>query len=122
MQIGVKEQHIEDLTKNTQMNVEEGSITFWIDVNKVKYNDNQATILLNWGNKDGSLFIVKDSDNKLKFFHVYYGFGRTDAEIDVRDLSSGEKHMVAVTWSVPKKEINLYIDGGKRKVKSLIKY
>lgn len=123
--IKVKSKMVENeknLNKKPELNIEEGSITFWIPSNKIKYNDSQATILFDWNNKDGSLFIVKDRDNKLKFFHVYYGFGRIDVEIDVNDLSLNEKHMVAATWSVPNKEINLYIDGGKKNSKKVIKY
>lgn len=104
-----------------KFNIEEGSVTFWIEANKIKYDDGKSTILLNESNKDGSIFIVKDGDNKLKFFHVYYGFGRTDVEIDASHLSSKEKHFIAVTWNVAKKEINLYVDN-KVSSKSEIKY
>jgi len=54
---------------------------------------------------------VKDSDNKLKFFHVILGKGRTDVEADVSKLSNDQDHFIAVTWSVKDKQIVLYIDG-----------
>jgi len=53
---------------------------------------------------------------------VLLGKGRTDVEVDVSNLSSNEPHHIAATWSITKKEIALYIDGGKKIAKSDIKY
>lgn len=102
-------------------NVDEGTISFWVRKNKLKWNDNLTHVLLNLSKKDGSIFLVKDSDNKLKFFHVILGKGRTDIEHDVSELSSEKDHQIAVTWSVKSKEICLYIDGEPVK-KSKIEY
>ncbi len=102
-------------------NIEEGSVTFWIESNKLNYSDGKSTILLNNSNKDGSIFIVKDKDNSLKFFHVYYGFGRTNVEIDVSRLNSNEKHFIGATWNIKEKKIVLYLDD-KNSAESLIKY
>lgn len=95
-------------------NFEEGSLNFWIPANTFNYNDNKIHILINYGDSSGSIFIIKDLDNKLKFSHVIANKGRTDVEIDVKDLSINDRHMVTATWSLNLKEINLYLDGNKK--------
>ena len=98
-----------------QIDLREGTIEFWVKKNKILWNDGLIQVLVNISNEQGSIFILKDSDNKLKFFHVLLGKGRTDVEIDVSELSSEEPHHIAATWSITKGEIALYIDGGKKK-------
>jgi len=105
-----------------QLNLEEGTISFWVRAGKLQWSDGLIRVLFNISNEQGSIFIVKDSDNKLKFFHVFLDKGRTDVEIDVSDLSSNKDHYIATTWSVSNKQIILYIDGGERIAKSEIRY
>lgn len=108
--------------KTKQIDIREGTIEFWVREDKIQWNDNESTVLFNVPvNNVGSLFIVKDSDNKLKFFHVILEKGRTDVETDVSNLSTNKPHYIAVTWSVSKKEVCFYIDG-ELKAKSEIKY
>ena len=94
-----------------KLDVKEGTISFWVRKNKLKWNDGLVHVLLNVSNNQGSVFIVKDSDNKLKFSHVVLGLGRTDVETDVSNLSISEDHFIAVTWSLEKREVILYVDG-----------
>jgi len=78
--------------------------------------------LVNIIKSDGSLFIIKDNDNKLKCFHVILGKGRTDIETDVSELGKNEAHMIVVTWdTINSKKLSLYIDG-KEINKQDIKY
>jgi hypothetical protein len=105
-----------------QLDLREGTIEFWVKKDKFQWNDGLIQVLVNISNKQGSIFIIKDSDNKLKFFHVLLGKGRTDVEMDVSNLSSDKPHHIAATWTVSKKEIALYIDGGEKTSKSNIKY
>ena len=105
-----------------RLNLEEGTIEFWARAGKLRWNDGLIRVLINVSNEQGSIFIVKDSDNKLKFFHVFLGKGRTDVEIDVSDLSSDKDHHIAATWSINNKQIALYVDGGKKFAKSEIRY
>lgn len=104
------------------INLKEGTINFWIPENVFDFKDNKSHILVNQGNPNGSILIIKDNDNKLKFFHVILGKGRTDVEIDVKDLSEKNKYMITATWSVKLKEINLYVDGNKKHNKTPITY
>lgn len=104
-----------------QLDLREGTIDFWVEKNKLRWNDGLIQILVNIPTEQGNILIVKDSDNKLKFSHVLLGKGRTDVEIDVSDLSINESHYIAATWSISKKEIVLYIDGGEKTAKSNIK-
>ncbi len=94
-----------------RLDVHEGTISFWIKKGTVNYSDGQVVVLLNLSTKEGNIFLVKDSDNILRFFHIVTGKGRTDLEYDVSSLSSEEAHMFAVTWSMKSKELSLYIDG-----------
>ena len=105
---------------STQIDLREGTIEFGVNKNKIQWDDGLIQVLVNISNEQGSIFIVKDSDNKLKFFHVLLGKGRTDVEIDVSDLNSNKPHHIAATWSVTKKEIVLYVDGGDKTAKSSI--
>lgn len=98
---------------DTKLNIEEGTINFWIEKQKLEFADNKATRLVQANSPDGSVFIVKDDDNKLKFFHVYIGKGRTDVECDVSGLDPSERHMITVTWSVKNKETIMYVDNEK---------
>lgn len=109
-----------------RVNVEVGTVTFWIRKNKLNWNDGLIRVLMNLSNYSnarakGSILILKDSDNKLKFFHVILGKGRTDVETDVSILSVSEDHFFAFTWSIETGEIIMYIDGEKAK-RSEIKY
>lgn len=103
----------------SKFDVNEGTVEFWVKEGKLKWNDGVEHVLINLSNKEGSVFVVKDSDNKLKFFHVILGKGRTDVESDVSNFSSDEQHYIAVTWSMKRKEICLYVDG-KQVAKSQI--
>jgi len=106
---------------SNQVNLQEGTIEFWVKENKLIWDDGKANVLFNISKSDGSLFMVKDSDNRLKFFHVILGKGRTDVEVDVSELSTNKPYYIVATWSVSKKEIALYIDG-ELKAKSEIQY
>jgi len=96
---------------NQNLDIKEGTISFWINEGDVQFNDGQTIPLAQVNPSNGSIFIVKDDDNKLKFFHVYLGKGRTDVEYDVSLLNPNQRHMIAVTWSVTNKEILMYLDG-----------
>jgi len=104
-----------------QTNILEGTIEFWIKENKVDYSNSQAIPLFQIDPLGGSILIVKDSDNRIKFFHVFLGKGRTDIEYDVSKLDKTVKHMFAFTWSVKNKELKLFIDGKLKNTVS-IKY
>jgi hypothetical protein len=108
-----------DSTKN--LSIEEGTVSFWINPNKVDFSDDSTVPLVNLNPPNGSIFIVKDNDKKIKFFHVFLNHGRTDAEADVSYLDKNIKHMFAFTWSLKEKLTKIYIDG-KPVAKSLIKY
>lgn len=91
--------------------IEEGTISFWIKENKLIYNDNQTTPISAISPEGGSIFILKDADNKIKFFYVVLGKGRVDLEYNVSDLDSNNKHMFVFTWSLKDQRLILYIDG-----------
>ena len=105
-----------------ELDIREGTMEFWVREDKVQWNDNKSTVLFNITvNNTGSLFMIKDDDNKLKFFHLIIGKGKTNLDVDVSNLSLNEPHHITVVWSVSKKEVGLYIDG-KLKDKKEIDY
>jgi len=107
-------------TKEKKIDIREGSITFWVKENTVQWNDNQITVLFNITvNTTGSLFMVKDNDNKLKFFHVFLNYGRTDVETVVSMLDPSKRYCIAGNRSVYKKKICFYIDGELKDKKSI---
>jgi len=109
--------------KVEKIDIREGTIEFWVRENKIIWNDNKETVLLNTlVNNVGSLFMVKDDDNKLKFFHVILGKGRTDVEVDVSNLALDKPHHIAVTWSLKERKVALYVDGGELKAEKPISY
>ncbi|GEM_PF-2275952 len=88
-----------------------GTIGFWVQKNELNWNNNEAVVLVNIIKSDGSLFIVKDSDNKLKCFHVILGKGRTDIETDVSAFDKNKAYMIVITWDTTEsKKLSLYID------------
>jgi len=99
-----------------------GSVTFWTKENQVDWPGNDTISFFEKSFEGNSIFILKDSDSKLKFFHVYLGKGRTDVELDVKDLNVSERHFIVATWSVNSREISLYVDGGKLVKKQKIDY
>jgi len=107
---------------NQDLDIREGTISFWIHPNNVDYQSNTTIPLVQVDPPNGSIFILKDSDNKLKFFHIYIGKGRTDAEIDVSKLKKDQKHFFVFTWSIKKSEIVIFVDDDKIKVSNKILY
>jgi hypothetical protein len=98
---------------NNKLNFEEGSVSFWAEGDKIDWSGNDPIVLFESSSEGNSILILKDSDAKLKFFHVLFGKGRTDVELDVACLNSSEKHFVVATWSFKLREIALYVDGNK---------
>lgn len=96
---------------NSKLDINEGTISFWVQPGKVAFNDGKTKPLIQLNPTGGSIFMVKDNDNKLKFFHVCLGKGRTDVEYDISSLDTSIKHMFAVTWSLKNAKIVMYIDG-----------
>jgi len=95
-----------------EIDIREGTIEFWVREDKVQWNDNKSTVMFNISvNNTGSLFMIKDDDNILKFSHLILGKGKTDLETNVSNLSLDKPHHIAVNWSVGKREVILYIDG-----------
>ena len=105
-----------------ELDLTEGTIDFWVKKEKLQWNDGLSQVLIKISNEQGSIFMLKDSDNKLKFFHVLLGRGRTDVELDVSELGADKPHYIVATWSVSSKEIILYIDGGEKTAKAEIEY
>ena len=108
--------------ENSKINIEEGSITFWTKAGNVNWAGNDVAVLFEKSFDGNSIFILKDSDSKLKFFHVYFNKGRTDVEINVKDLNPEERHFIVATWSLVSREISLNVDGNKFISKQKIEY
>ena len=109
-------------TNKLNLNIEKGSITFWTNACTIDWSGSSIVPFFEASFDGNSIFILKDSDANLKFFHVFFGKGRTDVELNVKNLEFNEKHHIAITWSLESKEIALYVDGGKLKAVQKINY
>jgi len=104
-----------------EIDIREGTMAFWVREDKVQWNDNKSTVLFNITvNNTGSLFMIKDDDNKLKFSHLIIGKGKTDLETDVSSLSLNKAHHITVTWNINKREAILYVDGELKDKKEVL--
>ena len=103
------------------LDLREGTLEITIKKNKIQWNNGQSHNLGSFSSNEGSILLIKDSDNKLKFFHVILGKGRTNVEVDVSNLKNDERHYIVATWSLKNKRIILYIDG-KEVARTSIKY
>lgn len=95
------------------IDIREGSINIWIDAKEIDFNDNKITSIIKLNSNNGNILIVKDSDNKLKFFHIFLDKGKTYVEYDVSNLESNIRHSITGAWSIKNREIAIYIDGNK---------
>ena len=102
-----------------KIKIDEGTINFWIKENQIVFNDFKTTPIFAVNPDGGSIFIIKDADNKLKVFYVVLGRGRVDLEFDISHLEQEKKHMITYTWSLKEKSLNLYIDGGAVSTKTI---
>ena len=96
------------------INFEEGTLTFWIPKEAIDYKDNKFISLVNYVSDKGTLNIVKDEENGLRASYNYFGKGNCEAKALAEELDNGEKHMVAVTWSITEGLIKIYIDGEEK--------
>ncbi len=96
---------------NQTFNIQQGTVTFWVKKNKVKYNDNKVIVFLDMNNKEGKVSLAKDTNNQLRFLYSVEGRTRTELKHDISSLSPQDDHMFGITWSIDSKEIILYIDG-----------
>jgi len=94
---------------NKKIKIESGTINFWIEKQKIIFNDNKVNPIISINPDGGSIFILKDTDNKLKIFYVVLDKGRIDLEYDVSNLLSNERHMITFTWNIDNK-LSLFID------------
>jgi len=99
------------MNKDTSPKIDEGSLNFWIKPHQLKYDDNKAKRLVQVSPDGGSILVVKDKDNLIKFFHIYLGKGTTDVQYDVSKLNPSEPHMFTATWSTLENKNKLFIDG-----------
>lgn len=107
--------------QKAKFDIREGTVSFWTRPNQITFSDESVVPLVNLNSTEGSILILKDSDSRIKFFHVYLGKGRTDAEVAVNELDSSAKHMFVFTWSVEEGQIKIYVDG-KPRIESKIEY
>ncbi|MDP8240683.1 MAG: LamG-like jellyroll fold domain-containing protein [Candidatus Hatepunaea meridiana] len=96
---------------NRQVDIKQGTVIVWIKEGQLQFNDNNIHTIMQTNPPNGSIFLVKDNDNYLKFIHIYIGKGRTDVEYDVSDLNPNKEYKIAVAWGVKDKEIIMYING-----------
>jgi hypothetical protein len=96
---------------STNLTIKEGTISFRIKENKMDFDDSKTTPIFSINPEGGSIFIIKDKDNKLKVFFDAKEKERIDLDFDVSRVDSNTNHMVSLSWSLENKELKLYFDG-----------
>lgn len=92
------------------LNIHEGTAVY-VEAKGVRYGDGKARVMLHSRTKEGSILLLKDADNCLRFYHELTNRGRTVVEYDISSLSSETGHIFIITWSIERKEAIIYLDG-----------
>lgn len=89
--------------------IKQWTIAFWIESNKLIYNDNKDSIIFTLNPEWGSILMNKDENNMLHVAYVVLWKWRIDLNYDVSHFDPKVAHMVAFTWNIDDK-ISLYLD------------
>ena len=99
-----------DMENINNLKIEKGTVNFLIK--KDTLVNPESIPLFSISPEGGSIFMIKDSDNKLKVFFVALGKGRQDLIFDLSTYKFiGQKYTFTFTWSLNSKKLLLYIDG-----------
>lgn len=98
-----------------EIDFNKGSLTFWIPKGAIDYKGNEFIDLVNYKSPDGKIRIVKNKNNGIKVLYYYIDNGKCSLESNAENLDNDDKHMVAVTWSIPDMKVKLFIDGAEKK-------
>lgn len=93
------------------LNLELGTISFWIPKGTVNYNDGKSYKLFSYSSTKGGIIIEKGFHNVIAVSHVILGKGRIDLFTNVDNLNPNIDHLIALTWSLSHEKISLYVDG-----------
>ncbi len=93
-----------------KIDFKEGTVNFWIPEGEIDYGDNKYALIFNYENKDGLIKIQKDKDNGLKVYYFYNRHGKCFLDMNVDYLDKRKKHMITVTWNLPERKVQLYIN------------
>lgn len=99
--------------------IRQWTIAFWIEANKLIYNDNKDSVIFTINPIWWSILMNKDENNTLHVAYVVLWKWRLDLNYDVSNLDSKVAHMIAFTWDINSK-ISLYLDWELKIDKSII--
>ena len=85
------------------------TIAFWIEANKLIYNDNKDSVIFAINPEWWSILMDKNESNSLHIAYVVLWKWRIDLNYDVSKLDSKIAHMIWFTWDINNK-LSLYID------------
>lgn len=100
---------IKAATFNNNSTIKQWTIAFWIEANKLIYNDNKDSVIFTIDPVWWSILMNKDENNALHVAYVVLWKWRIDLNYDVWHLDSSIAHMIAFTWDINNK-ISLYLD------------
>ena len=89
--------------------IKQWTIAFWIESNKLIYNDNKDSVIFTLNPEWWSILMNKDENNALHVAYVVLWKWRLDLNYDVSKLDPNIAHMIALTWNIQDK-LSLYID------------
>lgn len=101
------------VNQTPSLNLNQGTISFWIRAGKLKWNNNQRNLLFEASREEGKISIIKDAKNILRATYELKGKKKKEVSIEVGGLSGKRDHMITFTWSQNENKITLYLDGEK---------
>lgn len=106
------------MQKYPNINFKEGTISFWTKAENFKWDDNKKKILFEVSKDNNKISIIKNKKNCLEVIYKVNG-NKKRISSSVENISNKKRHYVVFTWSQPKKEIKIYLDGKELSKKKL---
>lgn len=91
-----------------QFDPKKGTITFWVDGDKI-VNPQQET-LFGVNSEDGGINLTVE-DGYLNYYHSAQGYGKTHLKYSLDEFEEDQKYHVVLRWSSEEEKIDLFIDG-----------
>ncbi len=102
-----------------QFDIKEGRIAFIVRAGQVIWSDNQVKVLVKLSKDANFISLIKDEKNQLVFTHFSIESGQTTLTVDAKNLPSNRDWPFILSWSVPNKKIELYINGTLKKEETM---
>ena len=101
-----------------QVNIREGSVTFWTSPDKINFRDDSRVVFFKAYPKGGEISFIKNPDGSLVYTYSFFG-RKTFLTYNSDKVPYTKRNFFALTWSIKKQKIVLYHNGKQVKSKKL---